>query len=319
MNQTPSSSNLPFIALIIAMFIWASSFIALKIGFEVLHPAQVLFCRMAVASVCFLALIRWMKPIQYQAGDWKFILAMVVMEPCLYFIFESIALSNTTASQAGVVTSLLPLLTAVGAVLALKEKMNGHMWFGFLLAMLGAVLLSLTSDSSESAPNPMLGNFFEFLAMVCAAGYTLIVKHLITRYSALFLTALQSWTGAVFFLGPALYFPMPEQISPVAIGAIVYLGVLVSIGAYGLYNYAMAHVPATQASAFVNLIPVFTVAIAFVVLDERLNLLQLLACGLVIGGLVLNRRAEARLKRNDTGQPESSTQPVSSANPAEHV
>ncbi|GLQ32894.1 hypothetical protein GCM10007876_33730 [Litoribrevibacter albus] len=273
------------------MFIWASSFIALKISFEVLHPSQVLFGRMLVASLFFLALLRWMKSIQYQAGDWKFILAMVVMEPCLYFIFESIALQNTTASQAGVVTSLLPLLTAIGAVLALKEQMNRTMWFGFLMAMIGAIILSLGSESTESAPNPILGNFFEFLAMVCAAGYTLIVKHLITRYSALFLTALQAWSGVLFFVGPAFYFPMPEEVGLVAIGSILYLGVFVSLGAYGLYNYAMAHVPATQASAFVNLIPVFTVLIAFVVLDERFNLYQLMACGLVIVGLVINRRA----------------------------
>ncbi|MFC3152711.1 DMT family transporter [Litoribrevibacter euphylliae] len=294
-----ANTRTPFIALVLAMFIWASSFIALKISFDVMHPAQVLFFRMLSASVCFLLLIRWMRPIQYQKGDWKFFVPMVVMEPCLYFIFESIALQNTTASQAGVVTSLLPLLTAVGAVLALKERMNPIMWIGFLMAMVGAVLLSLTSDSTESAPNPILGNFFEFLAMVCAAGYTLIVKHLITRYSALFLTALQSWTGALFFLGPALYFPMPDEIGVVAIGSILYLGVFVSIGAYGLYNYAMAYVPATQASAFINLIPVFTVMIAFVVLDERLNLYQLMACGLVVLGLVINHKAESKAKSSN--------------------
>jgi len=288
--------KLPVIALVLSMLIWASSFIALKISFQVLHPAQVLFCRMSLASLCFLLLLRWMKPVTYQSGDWKYLLGMVAMEPCLYFIFESLALQNTTASQAGIVTSLLPMMLAVGAVLAFNERMNRTMWFGFILAMSGAVLLSLGSDSNESAPNPALGNFYEFLAMVCAAIYTLLIKHLITRYSALFLTALQSWAGALFFFGPALYFPMPEDIGLVAIGSVAYLGIFVSIGAYGLYNYAMGHVPATQASAFVNLIPVFTVIIAFLVLDERLNLYQLFACGLVVVGLIINRRANRPIK-----------------------
>jgi len=274
------------------MFIWASSFIALKLSFQVLHPAQVLFARMLVASIVFLLLWRWMRPITYQAGDWKYLLGMVAMEPCLYFIFESLALQNTTASQAGIVTSLLPLLVAIGAMLTLKEKMNGEMWLGFALAMCGAVILSLTSDSDASAPNPMLGNFYEFLAMVCAAIYTLLIKKLVTRYSALFLTALQAWAGAIFFCGPAFYFPAPTEVGVLAIGSILYLGIFVSIGAYGLYNYAVGHVPATQAAVFVNLIPVFTVMIAFVVLGERLNAFQLLACGLVVLGLVINRRAQ---------------------------
>lgn len=279
------------IALVIAMFIWAGSFVALKISFQSLHPAQVIFSRMFIASLCFLLVWRWIPSINYQTGDWKYLLGMVAMEPCLYFIFEAMALQNTTASQAGVVTSLLPLLVAVGAIFTLKEKMTGTMWFGFSLAIAGAILLSLTSDSNETAPNPALGNFFELIAMVCAAGFTLLIKHLVSRYSVLFLTAFQSWAGALFFLGPALYFPMPEQLDTVAIGSILYLGVFVSMGAYGLHNYAISNISATQASAFINLIPVFTIIIAFFVLNERFNLYQLLACCLVILGLVINRWA----------------------------
>ncbi|KZY65109.1 MULTISPECIES: DMT family transporter [unclassified Oleiphilus] len=286
---TKPSSNIAILTLTLAMLIWASSFIALKITFQELHPAQVLFGRMLLASVFFVFMLRWMGRLNYQRGDWKLLLMMAIMEPCLYFIFESLALQNTTASQAGVVTSLLPLLTAIGAYLVLDERLHIRTWLGFAIAIVGAIILSVAGDSSETAPNPMLGNFYELLAMVCAAVYTLAVKHLVSRYSPLFLTALQSWVGAIFFLGPAMYVPLPETISTTSVVAVMYLGIIVSIGAYGLYNYSLTRVPATQASAFINLIPVFTVIIAFLVLGEYFNHTQFIACSVIIIGLYLSR------------------------------
>jgi len=282
------------LALLTAMVIWASSFIALKIAFTEIHPAHVLFFRMLLAGICFLICIRWMRPIKYQKGDWKVLALMASMEPCLYFVFESLALQNTTASQAGVVTSLLPLLTGIGAFFAFAERLSLKTWVGFLIAIMGAALLSLSGTSTESAPNPALGNFYELLAMVCAAVYTLAVKHLVNRYSPLFLTALQAWVGVAFFTLPAMYVPMPEAIGTQSVLAIIYLGIVVSIGAYGCYNYALTRVPATQAAAFINLIPVFTALIAFTVLDEFFTALQFAACGLIVLGLMISGRSSTQ-------------------------
>ena len=281
--------HIALVSLITAMLIWASSFIALKLSFEELHPAQVLFIRMSLASFCFLLIWKWIPRTPYKPGDWKLLLLMVTMEPCLYFVFEAIALQNTSASQAGVVTSLLPLLTAIGAYLAFNERLNRLTILGFVIAIGGGILLSLSGEANEHAPNPILGNFFELLAMVCAAVYTLTVKFLVARYSALYLTAIQVFSGSLFFLIPALYVPFPSSVSATTISAVVYLGVCVSIGAYGMYNYALTKVPATQAASFINLIPAFTVLFAFVLLGERLNAWQVIACIIVISGLAISQ------------------------------
>ena len=75
---------------------------------------------------------------------------------------------------------------------------------GFVLAVIGVCWLSLASEVSEGAPRPVLGNFLEFAAMVCATGYTLTLKKLSARYTPLFLTAIQAFIGALFFL-PGLW------------------------------------------------------------------------------------------------------------------
>lgn len=278
------------VALVVAMALWGSSFIALKLAFAEWPALWVIAARMAIGSVLFALAWRWRGSLRYQAGDWKYLLGLTACEPCLYFVFEALALQNTTAAQAGMITALLPLLVAVGAYVLLGEKISRTTLAGFALAILGAVWLSLAGGAQEGAPNPLLGNAFELLAMLCATGYTLLLKHLSARYSTFLLTALQALVGTLFFTPLALW----QEPSPALPGwqgglAVLYLGTLVTVGAYGLFNYAVARLPAAQAAAYVNLIPVFTLVFAVMLLDERLSGTQMLAAALVFAGLALSQ------------------------------
>lgn len=278
------------VCLVVAMALWGSSFIALKLAFTELPPLWVIFARMALGSLVFLLAWRWRGQMHYRAGDWKYLLGLAACEPCLYFLFEALALQHTSAAQAGMVTALLPLLVAVGAMFFLGERVNRTTLVGFLLALVGAVWLSLAGGADEHASNPVLGNFYELLAMLCAMGYTLLLKHLSTRYSAFLLTAMVAFVGTLFFL-PLAWFsaPLPTTVSPQGLAAVAYLGVLVTVVAYGLYNFGVSRLPASQASAFTNLIPLFTLLFAILILGERLNAMQVMAAALVFAGVLLSQ------------------------------
>jgi drug/metabolite transporter (DMT)-like permease len=284
---------LPIISLLGAMVLWASSFIALKLAFESYDPMVVIFGRMITASLGFIlcaGLFRWGFP---RKEDLTLLIFMVVCEPCLYFLFEASAISNTSASQAGMLTAMLPLMVAVVAGIYLKEVVTGRTIAGFIVAIMGACLLSLAAEVNDNAPNPVLGNFYEFLAMVCATGYTISLKRLSARYDPFFLTAFQAFAGSIFYL-PLLFLhttALPVRFEPVPALSIVYLGIFVTMGAYGLYNYAVSKVPASQAAAFVNLIPVFTVILGSVILGERFNVLQYIASAIVIAGVFMSQDA----------------------------
>lgn len=278
---------LPTFSLILAMLLWASSFVALKLAFLGYHPMQVIFGRMFIATLCFVVFIPSFRKINWRRRDLKYLLIMAVCEPCLYFIFEAKALELTSASQAGMITAMLPLLVAVLAWGILKEQIPRQTLTGFLLAIVGACCLSLAGESSDNAPNPLLGNFCEFLAMVCASGYTIALKHLSDNYPPLFLTAFQAFLGSLFFfpflLLPGVGFPVNLDTGPLL--AVVYLGTFITFGAYACYNFGVSRIPASQAAGFVNLIPVFSVLLGMIILGDRLNLIQWLACGLVFGGV----------------------------------
>ncbi len=286
------------LSLLLAMLLWASSFVALKIAFTAYHPMQVIFGRMLIASICFLPFIPSFLRIKWSLQDLRYLLLMAIFEPCLYFIFEAKALENTSASQAGMITAMLPLLVAVAAWAFLKERISRLTLIGFFIAICGAVLLSLAAEATSRSPAPLVGNLFELAAMICATGYTICLKHLSGRYSPLFLTAAQAFLGSIFFA----FFLLPDEVGfpahwvPGPGLAVIYLGTFITFGAYGLYNFGVSRIPANQAAAFVNLIPVFSVILGSLVLAEKLTIWQWLAVSLVFAGVFLSRHGGKKLQ-----------------------
>lgn len=280
------------LCLLFATMLWGSSFVALKYAIELYDPNVVIFFRMLTTLILCLALFRYTKRFTYQRGDWKYLLGMSLAEPCLYFFFEGHALEYTSASQAGVIVACLPLIVAFLAYFILKERLSKTIVSGFSLCIGGSILLTFLSPSSEQAPNPLLGNTLEFMAMVCAAFYTISVKRLSVRYSPLALIGLQGLSGSLFF---AMFLPFSQlpdfnQLDTQAVLSVLYLGSFVTLGAYGLYNYAISRVSVLTAAAYSNLVPVFTLMFSAILLAERLTLGQWLAIALVFAGVMVSQR-----------------------------
>lgn len=289
---------LPIFTLTLAMLLWSSSFIALKHVLGVWGFGQVLFMRMSVAALCWLCCYRYLGNFRYQPGDWRWLALMGALEPCLYFLLEVNALRYTSAGQAGMVCALLPLMVALVAYLLLGERVTHRQLAGFMVAIGGVMLLSLGGGQEQSAPNPLLGNLLEMGAMLCAASYSVVLKKLSPRYGVMPLTALQAFVGMTFFAPLAFLSPWPAQWQLFDLGVIIFLGAGVTLGAYLLYNWAVTQVRVTLAAAYVNLLPVFTLIFAYLLLGERLTLVQLLASltvllGIAIGQMPLRRGAKA--------------------------
>ncbi|MGB3209813.1 MAG: DMT family transporter [Desulforhopalus sp.] len=284
--------SLPSCALLLAAILWSSSFIALKFAFRAYDPMVVIFGRMLVASICFLVVGRRVtEALHYRRGDYKLILFMAFCEPCLYFIFEAKAVQYTTASQAGMITAMLPILVMISAAILLGEEIKRKSWLGSIIAVAGVCWLTLESSPSTDAPNPLLGNFLEFLAMVCATGYTIALKSLTERYSPFFLTAMQAFLGCLFYL-PLLFLPsttLPGQWHMGPGLAIIYLGAVITLGAYGLYNYGVKNLPANKAASYINLIPIFSVILGWLLLGESFTGWQICAGVFIIGGVYLTQ------------------------------
>jgi len=212
---------------------------------------------------------------------------MMLCEPCLYFIFETNALKYTTSGQAGIVSSLEPVILLIGARIVLKEKFIRIVYLGLSLAILGSILLSISSDVTESAPNPLLGNFLELIAIILTDTCVITTKYLMDRYPPFFLAGIAVIGGAVFFacMNIATNTPFTIVLNP-SLFIVIYLGML-TVVTYALYNFAICTLPASKFSPFLFLLPVAAVIFGWFFLGETINIKQFAACILVFAGIYI--------------------------------
>ena len=287
-----------------AVLFWGMSFMATKTalvgGFS---PMTVVWLRMAIASLAlapFWALIP--KP-EYHRGDIGWLALVCLLQPGVYYLCENYAIGLTTSSQAGIISAIVPLLVATGAWLFLREHIAARTLGGIVLSIAGVVALSLGAKAAAHAPNPVLGNVLEVVAMVAAAGSMIALKHLIKRYDPWMLTGIQSLAGVVLFLPGALA-SNPRTwlaVSADAWWSIAYLGAFVSLAAFGLYAMALVKLPASRAAIAINAVPLVALVTGWLVLGESLGVVQALGCVAIAGGVALGQSFGGQRPEIDTG------------------
>jgi len=285
---------LPYAAIITSVFLWGGSFTATRLGLGELGVFSLMSLRFLSAALVLTPFLpRFIRSfrLSFRKGDGKQLLIMVLLQPCLYFLFESNALRFTTASQAGVISATVPLLTALGAWIILKEAVSKRVMAGMVIAVGGIIVITLGGSPNSGAQNPLLGNLLEFFAMTSAAGYLIAVRKLSSRYDTWLLTALQIYTGMIFF-SPGLIMTFQSGVSVTELPwlSIIYLGAASSVAAFGLFNWGLKHVPAAAAVSFINLIPIVAAFGAWLVLGEVLSGLQAAASGIVLTAVLISQR-----------------------------
>ena len=297
-------------AIFIAVLLWGGSFSAMRVAVGALSPLSVMWIRMMTGLLLVVFLHRYICFDGYRKGDWKYLIFQALFQPCGYFLFESFALKFTTSSQAGVISATLPLMVAFGAFLFLSEPIAKKSLAGLFLSLAGVAGLTFLQAPGGAAENPVLGNALEVGAMACAAANIMMAKRLMSRYNPFTLTAIQIGAGSLFFSpGIAGILNAPASAwSLQVIGCLVFLGGCVTLGAFGLYNWGMSKIPASKASAFINLVPVAAVALGWIFLDEALSMSQCLAAVAVGLGVWMSQDRAAPVR--------SAPKPVEGEGPA---
>ena len=80
--------------------------------------------------------------------------------------------------------------------------------------------------------------------------------------------------------------------------SVLYLGGIVTLGGFGLYNMAMRWLPASQAAISINLVPLIAIFLGWLWLGEALSSLQWLAAAAILGGVLLGQ-LPVNLRRSD--------------------
>lgn len=296
---------LPALLLTGAVLFWGTSFAALKTAMADFPPMVVIWLRMAVAALVFAPFWFRVRRPDRRPGDWKLLALAAAFIPCAYYTAEGFAVRLTTSGQAGVISATVPLMVAAGAFVLFHERLTWQSGVAILISLAGVAVLSLSAGAEAAAPNPLLGDVLELLAMVAAAGSMLTIKHLSTRYDPWWLTGFQATVGALFFAPLALLSAPPSSWLAApwqAWLAVAYLGTFVGLAAFGLYNSALRIMPASRASLAINAIPAVALLAGWLLLGETLNWVQAGASVVIIGAVVFGQLGGTEAEEPQAGE-----------------
>jgi drug/metabolite transporter (DMT)-like permease len=221
---------------------------------------------------------------------------VALFEPGLYFIFETIGLQHTSAPKAALIIATIPVVVLFAASLLLGERTSPVKLCGILISVAGiSVLVTGDPKFKWDLGGPLLGDLLIFGAVVSASLYIVFARDLGKNYSAIEITGMQVIYGTLFY-APAFIWELPKiqwtLISINSIGALVYLTLFATIAAFLCYNHALTQIPASRAAIFINGIPLVTAAGAWVLLGEKLTILQAGGGILVLIAVYLTNRPE---------------------------
>ncbi len=217
--------------------------------------------------------------------DLPALLFLGLLGQAAYQFALSSAQTRITAGVAGVLIAFVPVLSALLAIPILGERLSARKWWGMALAFAGVVLISFgANDHIGLEPMALLG----LLAAAASAGYFVLQKPFLTRYSALDLTAYGVWTcmAATSLFAPELP-RLLADVSSSTLFAVVYLGIVPTAVGYTLWAYALARASASQVSSFLYLEPVATFLLAWLLLSEVPTAAAILGAGLAVAGVAL--------------------------------
>jgi len=272
-------------AALVTILVWGSTFVVTKVLLEDLTATQILVVRFLAAGVMLVpfarGFFRW-----YGAGVEGRWLAAGFTGVTAYYLAENWALNLTQATDVGLISTTIPLLTALGAALIGAERWRRAQGAGALVAGLGVV--AILGNGAALGLDPW-GDLLALGAALAFAAYSLVIRGLAPGTPAL-VTVARSFLWGTALAAPALVWdgglPRWEVLArPDNAAALGFLVILASGLAYALWNRAIARLGAVRTNNYVYLVPLVNTALAALFLAEPLTPLTVLGSALIVAGV----------------------------------
>lgn len=284
---------------VVTIIIWGSTFISTKILLVDFAPIEILFYRFLIGLLALLIVY----PHRLKVKEKKHELTFAVAGLCgvtLYYLLENIALSFTTASNVGVIVSIIPFFTALFAYFFLHEaKPRPTFFIGLAVSMIGIYLISFQGNSVLKI-NP-LGDMLAILASVVWAGYAVLSRKISSYGYNTIQTTRRIFTYGILFMLPIVFCfeaGIQQFQKPVNLFNILFLGLGASALCFVTWNMAVKTLGAVQTSVYIYMVPVITVIVSVVVLHETLTWVLVLGMVFSLTGLFISEYRGKRSNNN---------------------
>ncbi|WP_372839841.1 DMT family transporter [Phaeovulum sp.] len=275
-------------------FMWSSAFTSARMIVAEAPPLTALSARFLISGMIGVGIALALgQRFQLNRAQWRATIVFGVSQNALYLGLNFVAMQWVQASLAAIIASAMPLLVALLGWLFMGQKLRPLGVFGMLAGVSGVVLIMGARLSGGVDP---LGVAMCLVAALALAAATLSVKGASSGGNVMMIVGLQMFVGAAILMVPALLFEdFTVHWSPRLIGAFSYTVLVPGVLATWVWFWLVARIGAVKASTFHFLNPFFGVAVAAVLLSERVGPLDVLGVVVIAAGILAVQISRAAL------------------------
>ncbi len=297
------TAALVYIKLVLVALFWGGTFIAGRVVAQALPAMTAATGRFAVA-VALLLLLAW----KVEGGLPRLSKTQLATTAALgftgiflYNLCFLAALARMPAGRTALFVALNPIVTALASAWLFRERLGGVKWLGIAVAFAGTAVVITRGDPlgalHDVGQSIGAGELLMFCAISSWAAYTMIGRSALKGLTPIAATTYAAmWGLALLAGGAALEF---SSIAWSALGwrvwaSIAYLGVFGTVLGFVWYYEGVKAIGPSRTAVFNNLVPVFGIVLAALLLDEPVLVSMLVGGALAIVGVFLTNRPAPR-------------------------
>lgn len=287
----------PYLLLTLTALFWSGNMVIGRGLREAVPPISLAFWRWVIALLLVLPFalphLRAQWPILRR--HWAAMLALGLLGVGCYNTFAYIALQYTTATNATLLNSFIPIATIALAFMLLGKRLSGAEALGVLVSLLGVTIIVGRGDIDVLLAFSLNTGDLWMLAAVAVWGLYTVGLHwrpqgldpmvMLFAFTVVGVSALTP-----FYAWEALVAGRQIDLHGAALAGILYTGIFPGFLGYVFYNAGVAAVGPSRGALFIHLMPVFGTLLAAIFLGERPYGYHFAGIALVFAGIYLTMR-----------------------------
>ncbi|TFE01815.1 DMT family transporter [Jeotgalibacillus sp. R-1-5s-1] len=279
-----------YVWLVSIMVAWGLNVVALKVLVEAFSPVAMTSLRIFTAGLAVMAVLAIQKKLAIPSTKQLGIIVLIGLFNIVgHHYFLSVGLKGTTAVNTGLILGLIPILTAIAALIFLKAALTPLKIIGILVGFSGVALVMMAGSTGEF--QIAAGDWFILLAAVTQAISFVLIKKMTVDLNVIVLTGWMMITGSII-LGIISLLTEPSGYASVLTGegfhyAVFFASAFIATGiGHMIYNNAIRLIGPSEAAVFTNLNLLFSITGAAILLNEPVFVGQIVGFLLIVAGVL---------------------------------
>ena len=282
-----------YVLLILTVLFWSGNFIVGRGIHNEIPPITLAFWRWMVALLIILPFsvghIIHQKDLIRQ--NWKIITLLAILSVTNFSIFIYHALKSSTVTNTVLINSMIPIFIVIVSWLGFRERITLRQAVGIAISLTGLFFIIAGGNLSTLIDVRFSqGDIWTISAGISWALYSVLLRKCPIELNALSFLSTTIIIG-VLFISPFYIWEISSgqtmNITQASIGSIIYVALFASVLAYIFWNKAIQIIGANKTGIFIHLMPVFSIILAILFLDENLRAYHIEGAILIFLGIFL--------------------------------